>query len=346
MQGIFINYRREDSEGYAIILQERLSKHFGGKQVFMGVDNIEPGPDFMQAIEKSLHSCKVMLVLIGARWLDAVDEQGNRRLNNPNDPLRIEIEASLNSDAHVIPVLLHGTTMPGADKLPESLALLSRCDALEISSSRRDYDLERLLTTLEKIPGLEPLVNHHKTETADTAPTPEAVPTTPPPKSKMIKHGIIGAGATMLLLATLGLFINDETTDITPESQPVKVSQPTPKPLPRPAPISISKSVANTAAADMTISGTWYDDDGIRYESVQRGNKITATGFNDLLFGTAVRQITGTIHGNTIKYTIQDGFTEMDGIGILNEDGQHIDYTVSAGNYQESGQLHLNHSPN
>lgn len=348
MQGIFINYRREDSEGYAIILQERLAKHFGENQVFMDVDNIEPGIDFMHAIENSLSSCEVMLVLIGARWLDAIDEQGNRRLDNPNDPLRIEIETKLNSNARVIPVLLRGITMPKSDKLPPSLAPLTRRHAIEISSSRRDYDLERLLTTLEKVPGLKPLTRHDEKKTTEAGAAPKAVPPAPPPRSKALKHGFIGGGIAILLLVTLALFDTEET--VTPPASDFSVYnnttvEPVNSQLATPPTINVS-NLAAPDMADVQLSGTWYDDDGIRYESIQTGNKILATGFNDLLFGTAVRQIIGTIHDNTIKYTIQDGFTEMDGIGVLNEDGQHIDYTISSGNYRESGQLHLNHSPN
>ncbi len=325
MQGIFINYRREDSEGYAITLQDRLAKHFGDKQLFMDVDDIEPGLDFMQAIEKSLSSCQVVLVLIGERWLDVMDKQGNRRLENPNDPLRIEIETALKSDARVIPILLHGTPMPASDKLPESLAPLTRRHAIEISSSRRDYDLERLFSTLEKIPGLKPLAK----------PVEKAQPA---PRRSAFKNGLVGAGIVLLLLVTLGLFMDEEDT-ASPAVESATL-QPTIQPPSVPTPTLASSS----QAATVNLSGTWYDDGGTRFDAIQKGNKFIATGFN--IFGMATKQMHGTVRGDTLFFTLQEGFLEMDGSGTLNEDGQHFDYTLVQGNYSEGGQLHLDHTRN
>ncbi len=353
MPGIFINYRREDSEGYAITLQDRLAKHFGEKQLFMDVDNIEPGIDFMAAIEKSLSSCEVVLVLIGARWLDATDHQGNRRLDNPHDPLRIEIETALNSNARVIPVLLHSTTMPGNDKLPETLAPLTRRHAIEISSSRRDYDLERLISTLEKIPGLVPMASNSDT-TAKPAAASETVTAPSAPRSNAVKHGIVGAGVTLLLLVTLALFDSEETPVLNPDLDP----GPTPSaslpennaianvnkvqsPLQAATPI---QNVVQPQIANVNLSGTWFDDGGTRFEATQKGNKFIAAGFN--IFGMATKQIHGTVQGNTLTFTLQDGFVETGGSGTLNADGEHLDYTLTQGNFSESGQLHLNHTRN
>ena len=338
MHGIFINYRREDSEGYAITLQDRLAKHFGEKQLFMDVDNIKPVVDFMQAIEKSLSSCEVVLVLIGTRWLDAKDEQGNRCLENSSDPLRVEIETALNSDARVIPILLHGTAMPESDKLPASLAPLTRRHAIEISSSHRDFDLEQLLTTLEKIPGLEPLARQDEAQTAAAETAPEATATTPPPRRNALKHGIVGAGATILLLVTLGLFIDEEVPG------PIVETDPLPQPIPQSAPAPEPKQISLTQPATINLSGTWFDDGGTRFEATQKGNKFIAAGFN--VFGMATKQMHGTVSGDTLHFTLQDGFVETDGTGTLNEDGEHFDYTITQGNFSESGQLHLNHTRN
>ncbi len=351
MQGIFINYRREDTEGYAITLQDRLAKHFGEKQLFMDVDNIEPGLDFMETIEKSLSSCEVVLVLIGARWLDATDEQGNRRLDNPHDPLRIEIETALNSNARVIPVLLHGTAMPGSDSLPASLAPLTRRHAIEISSSRRDYDLERLLNTLEKIPGLEPITRSSDTITQPAVAS-DTVTTSPAPRSNAVKHGFVGAGATILLLITLALFNSEETPGLNPDLTP-SASALTPdnstiadvdKIQTASQAITPAQNVAQPQVANVNLSGTWFDDGGTRFEATQKGNRFIAAGFN--LFGMATKQIHGTVQGNTLTFTLQDGFVETDGSGTLNADGEHFDYTLTQGNFSETGQLHLNHTRN
>ncbi len=342
MHRIFINYRREDAEGYAIILQDRLAKHFGEKQLFMDVDNIEPGADFMKAIEKSLSCCEVILVLIGARWLDAKDEAGNRRLDNSNDLLRIEIETALKSNARVIPVLLHGTVMPTADNLPDSLAPLTRLHAIEISSSRRDYDIERLITTLEKIPGLSP-VNQPEASSESTAVAPD---TPPAPKSKAFKHGLTGAGIAIALLITLSIYDSEEAL----QSVAVATMPDTPSTTSTPlAAVSNQTSVAvenetQQLPATINLSGTWFDDGGTQFEATQKGNLFIATGFN--LFGMATKQIHGRVEGNTLYFTLQDGFVETDGVGTLNEDGEHLDYTLTQGNFSETGQLHLNHTRN
>ena len=82
MSGVFLSYRRDDSSGYAGRLAEDLRKHFGVSSVFKDIDSIGIGLDFVEAIEKALESCDVLLVLIGREWLTAVDKKGNRRLDD------------------------------------------------------------------------------------------------------------------------------------------------------------------------------------------------------------------------------------------------------------------------
>ncbi|MCW8949274.1 MAG: toll/interleukin-1 receptor domain-containing protein, partial [Sedimenticola sp.] len=90
MDGIFISYRRDDSAGYAGRLYDRLAAHFGAERVFMDVEGIDPGTDFVDAIERAVTSCKVLIVLIGHEWLEIDDGSGHRRLDDPNDFIRIE----------------------------------------------------------------------------------------------------------------------------------------------------------------------------------------------------------------------------------------------------------------
>ena len=94
MKGIFISYRREDSAGYAGRLYDRLAGHFGADRVFMDVEGIEPGVDFVDAIESAVASCEVLIVIIGNEWL-AADAAGKRRLDDPKDFVRIETAAAL-----------------------------------------------------------------------------------------------------------------------------------------------------------------------------------------------------------------------------------------------------------
>src|SRR5215210_761834 len=121
MSGIFISYRREDSTTYARLLSDTLGEHFGSHLVFRDVDTMGPGVDFPTAIAAAVNECDVLLALIGERWLTA-EHAGNRRLDDENDYVRVEIEAALERGILVVPVLLEGTRMPTRAELPESLA--------------------------------------------------------------------------------------------------------------------------------------------------------------------------------------------------------------------------------
>ena len=95
MGGIFISYRREDSELYAGRLRDTLSHHFGAEQVFRDIDTIDPGELFPRVIEQAVGSCDALLAVIGPTWLAVRDEAARRRLDNPNDYVRLEIAAAL-----------------------------------------------------------------------------------------------------------------------------------------------------------------------------------------------------------------------------------------------------------
>lgn len=148
--GIFISYRREDTAYPAGWLSDRLKERYGKDQVFKDVDSIELGDDFVEAINNAVGSCAVLLALIGKRWPSITDKNGQRRLENPHDYVRLEIEAALERNTLVIPILVEGAQMPAADDLPESLASLVRRNALDLSPARFDSDTARLLKVLDK----------------------------------------------------------------------------------------------------------------------------------------------------------------------------------------------------
>ncbi len=146
--GVFITYRREDASGFAGRLHESLTKHFGPDRIFRDINSIEVGADFGEAIDGSLGSCAALVVVIGREWL--VDLKGRRRLDNPKDWVRLEIAAAIERNGvMVIPVLVEGVGMPSADDLPEPLKPLTRYNALELSDSRWDFDVARLVKRLE-----------------------------------------------------------------------------------------------------------------------------------------------------------------------------------------------------
>ena len=147
---IYISYRREETAYPAGWLYDRLADHFGRGQVFKDVDSILLGDDFVEVITRAVGSCAVLLALIGDEWLTISDEHGRRRLDNPDDFVRLEIEAALERDVRVIPILVDGARMPTVPELPGSLAGLVRRQGLELRPNRFDFDLDRLLRVLDR----------------------------------------------------------------------------------------------------------------------------------------------------------------------------------------------------
>ena len=148
---IFISYRRADSIWPTGWLYSHLASHFGRDDIVRDIDSIEPGDDFSEVISDAVASCDVMLVVIGTRWIGIKDERSRRRLDLPDDFVRREIEAALERDIRVIPILVDGATMPSSEQLPPSLAKLSRRQALDLSPQRFEHDAGRLLRVLDKI---------------------------------------------------------------------------------------------------------------------------------------------------------------------------------------------------
>ena len=147
---IFISYRRHgEGAGYGGRLADKLVERFGSEQVFRDVDDIESGVDFVQAIEDAVGGCEVLLAVIGPDWITQTNQKGRRRLDDPRDFVRLEVAAALERNIRVIPVLVGGAAMPGANELPEVLEPLARRQALELTDTRWDYDVGRLLTTIE-----------------------------------------------------------------------------------------------------------------------------------------------------------------------------------------------------
>jgi len=149
--GVFISYRRQDTIHSAGRLYDRLADRLGDDQVFMDVARIGVGIDFAEAITQAVSACQVLLAVIGPAWLTATDEQGRRRLDDPKDFVRLEIQAALDRDIRVIPILVSGAKMPRADQLPRRLAKLARRNAITMHDDIFPEDAERLLTKIEPL---------------------------------------------------------------------------------------------------------------------------------------------------------------------------------------------------
>jgi hypothetical protein len=153
---IFISYRRADSGGWARRLHDKLDERLGRGRAFRDVA-MEGGMDFHEHVESLLDRCDVLLAIIGKRWASITDEDGNRRLDDPDDLVRREIARALERpDVEVIPVLVDGARMPAEHELPPGLAPLSRRQACELTDSRWDYDVETLTRRLRVLLGEGP----------------------------------------------------------------------------------------------------------------------------------------------------------------------------------------------
>jgi hypothetical protein len=231
MPGIFISYRRADSNTVTGRIYDRLVTAFGADSVFKDVDDIPMGADFRSVLEQEVAASNVLLLIIGEHWLNIRDIQGNRRLDDPNDFVRIEAEASLSRpDNVVIPVLVNGARMPREDELPLKLQPLVYRNAAVV---RDDPDFNRdTIRLIEQIKRYFPLPQ-----------AASAVPVPPPPAAK--PNWPLRGVSTVIVVAVLvaAFFVarglsNNASGDtlLTPESTNSVSSLPTDLPAPTSTP--------------------------------------------------------------------------------------------------------------
>lgn len=169
MSKIFISYRRQDTKAIAGRIFDRLEAKFGRDAVFMDIDSIPPGVDFHDWLTDQVAEAAMVLALIGPGWADARDEAGNRRLDSPNDFVRIELEAALARKIPLVPLLIDGAPFPPGEQLPESLRPLTRRNAAVLDVGR-DFNVHiaRLIEALELH-----LSSAYKQQSATSAPGPK-----------------------------------------------------------------------------------------------------------------------------------------------------------------------------
>jgi tetratricopeptide (TPR) repeat protein len=146
MAGVFISYRRADSGGWAGRLKDHLEMRFGSDLVWQDVDDIPPGANWLEQIKSGIEHADSVLVVIGPRWL----ELGGRRMQDPNDVLRTEISLALSSTALIIPVLVGGAEMPGADDLPPPVQPLLQHQAVVMLDSDWQRSVHLLVEALRE----------------------------------------------------------------------------------------------------------------------------------------------------------------------------------------------------
>ena len=148
-KNIFICYRRDDAAGYSRSIYDRVNARFPGR-VFMDVTGITPGSDYSRVIQDTVGSCNALLAIIGKSWVTMVDGSNRRRLDLADDYVRHEIATALQRNIAVIPVLVRGAQMPSTAVLPPDLAALSLREAVEITDTDFDHDVQRLISAIER----------------------------------------------------------------------------------------------------------------------------------------------------------------------------------------------------
>lgn len=150
---IFLNYRRDDTAGHAGRLYDALAARFGRDSVFIDIDAIDLGAAYAEVIHDAVTSCDVVIAMIGRNWLAVADDSGRRRLDQPNDFVRLELESALGRDVYVIPACVQGASIPPSDDLPPTLAPLAGRQGFELRDTAWHDDVGRLIRRLERLDG-------------------------------------------------------------------------------------------------------------------------------------------------------------------------------------------------
>ena len=147
---IFLSYRRGDTQWAARGIYDRLVDRYGRKNVFRDLDAIPPGARFRDYVERKISESDILILLIGKAWASYADETGRRRLEHPRDPVRLELEIALRLGLPIIPVRVEGAPMPTEGDLVPSIVDLLEFNAAEVTDSRWEYDVDRLLWAINE----------------------------------------------------------------------------------------------------------------------------------------------------------------------------------------------------
>jgi formylglycine-generating enzyme required for sulfatase activity len=153
MARIFISYRREQAAFVATAIHRELEKRFGKTSVFLDTHAIAGGSDFLDRIEREIRECRVVLVVMQEGWAEVTDASGRRRLDQPDDVVRRELELAIEQDKEIVPLLIDAARMPGPGRLPPSLAPLARRNGMQVRPGL-DFqtDVERITRVIEPAP--------------------------------------------------------------------------------------------------------------------------------------------------------------------------------------------------
>ena len=328
---IFISYRVQDTAGETGRLVDDLKQSFADEQLFMDIENLEPGADFVETIEKSLDTCDVFLAVIGPHW---AGPSGVNRINDPNDWVRMEVSTALRRNIRVVPVLVDGAALPKQEDLPPDLHSLLRRQAIEISNKRWRYDTDQLIQFLINSAGIPPLKKQQQ----------PFVPA--PPAQKKSKTWVwVGAGflLAIVVLGIIGSMMEEKKPDGTTTQKTTQKQEV----LPINAESEQNSSQSNTndeyteTNATANITGTWQEiDEGVTsmFVFTQNGNNIgVQVGLNGEVIGTGSGQVNNrTVNLNFLLMGLATTMT-----ATLSDDGNTINgsYNMSANNTTKPIQL-------
>jgi hypothetical protein len=231
-----------------------LIRAFGAENVFMDVADIRPGVDFRTAIEDNVAHCGVLMAMVGPTWVSIANAAGERRLDNPNDFVALEIASALKRNVPVIPVLVHGARMPSAGQLPDSLEGFSYRNSVELTHARWNSDVALLVEALtayvtpDQATVQDPV--HATVPVQLPAPHPTAEVSTVA-TGNSIRSLIVGAAVIVLLAIAIGLYFFLR-----------------PEPAPTPATTSVAAAAPSAPAAAPSLAGTWKEPDA------RKGNSL------------------------------------------------------------------------
>jgi hypothetical protein len=151
---IFLSYRRDDSSHATDRIYNRLVERFGKEKIFYDVDTLPYGEDWRRFIIEKVNECGLCLVVIGDHWIDIRQrhgpQEGQRRLEDPNDVVRVEIEAALEAQVKIIPVFVGRGSMPREEEVPHSIQALVQRNAAELRAGPEfSQRLEKLVIHIE-----------------------------------------------------------------------------------------------------------------------------------------------------------------------------------------------------
>src|SRR4051812_3392611 len=147
---IFMSYRRHDTSGYALGLRREFARNLPEAQVFLDVESLDAGVRWRDAIRDYVDRSDVMIIVIGDEWLETRDRQ--RKLENADDPVRLELEAAFaRPEMHILPVLVEDAPMPPGHELPETVQALCDYHAHAIHDRTYDADVNALVERLGKL---------------------------------------------------------------------------------------------------------------------------------------------------------------------------------------------------